>query len=62
MVIFPRGAVCFQSTIRGLKKMKLRCGLALSVMLAMALGRIQSIVQRKKLEGGDIAAFQNHVV
>ena len=27
--------------IRGLKKMKLRCGLALIVMLAMALGRIK---------------------
>ena len=29
-------------TIRGLKKMRLRCGLALIVMLAMALGRIQT--------------------
>jgi hypothetical protein len=28
-------------TIRGMAKMKLRCGLALCVMLAMALGRIQ---------------------
>ncbi|WP_242823908.1 transposase [Sulfobacillus thermosulfidooxidans] len=28
-------------TIRGLKKMQLRCGLALIVMLAMALGRIR---------------------
>jgi len=28
-------------TIRGMAKMKLRCGLALSVMLAMALGRIK---------------------
>ncbi len=28
-------------TIRGIKKMKLRCGLALCVMLAMALGRIK---------------------
>lgn len=28
-------------TIRGLAKMKLRCGLALCVMLAMALGRIK---------------------
>ena len=28
-------------TIRGLKKMKLRVGLALCVMLAMALGRIR---------------------
>ena len=28
-------------TIRGLKKMKARCGLALSVMLAMAVGRCQ---------------------
>jgi len=27
--------------IRGLKKMKLRCGLALSVMLAMAVGRVR---------------------
>ena len=29
-------------TIRGLKKMRLRCGLALVVMLAMALGRIRA--------------------
>ena len=29
-------------TIRGLEKMKLRCGLALCVMLAMALGRIRT--------------------
>ena len=28
-------------TIRGIKKMKVRCGLALSVMLAMAVGRCQ---------------------
>ena len=28
-------------TIRGLKKMKVRCGLALSVMLAIAIGRCQ---------------------
>jgi hypothetical protein len=28
-------------TIRGMAKMKLRCGLALCVMLAMALGRIK---------------------
>ncbi|WP_242968328.1 hypothetical protein [Sulfobacillus sp. hq2] len=28
-------------TIRGFKKMHLRCGLALVVMLAMALGRIR---------------------
>ena len=28
-------------TIRGLKKMRWRCGLALVVMLAMALGRIR---------------------
>lgn len=28
-------------TIRGMKKMKMRCGLALCVMLAMALGRIK---------------------
>jgi len=27
--------------IRGMKKMKVRCGLALAVMLAMALGRIK---------------------
>ena len=30
-----------QHYIRGLKKMKLRCGIALSIMLAMALGRIK---------------------
>ncbi len=29
-------------TIRRLEKMKLRCGLALCVMLAMALGRIRT--------------------
>ena len=28
--------------IRGLKKMRLRCGLALIVMLAMAFGRIRA--------------------
>ena len=28
-------------TIRGMSKMEVRCGLALSVMLAMALGRIK---------------------
>jgi hypothetical protein len=28
--------------IRGLKKMRLRCGLALIVMLAMAVGRIRA--------------------
>jgi len=28
-------------TIRGMAKMKLRCGLALCVMLVMALGRIK---------------------
>ncbi|WP_342400433.1 transposase [Weizmannia sp. FSL W8-0676] len=28
-------------TIRGIKKMTVRCGLALCVMLAMALGRIK---------------------
>ncbi len=28
-------------TIRGMAKMKMRCGLALCVMLAMALGRIK---------------------
>jgi hypothetical protein len=30
-----------QHYIRGLKKMKLRCGIALCIMLAMALGRIK---------------------
>ena len=30
-----------QHYIRGLKKMKLRCSLAMSIMLAMALGRIK---------------------
>jgi hypothetical protein len=30
-----------QHTIRGLAKMKLRCGMALCVMLAMALGRMK---------------------
>ncbi|HBT47554.1 MAG TPA: DDE transposase, partial [Peptococcaceae bacterium] len=30
-----------QHFIRGLKKMSLRCALALAVMLAMALGRIR---------------------
>ncbi|SJZ73132.1 hypothetical protein SAMN02745885_01958, partial [Carboxydocella sporoproducens DSM 16521] len=30
-----------QHTIRGMAKMKLRCGLALCVMLAMAIGRIR---------------------
>jgi hypothetical protein len=33
--------------IRGLKKMKLRCGLALCVMLAMALGRIKENQKEK---------------
>jgi len=28
-------------TIRGMKKMKVRCGLALCVMLAMAIGRVK---------------------
>ncbi|MEX1028410.1 MAG: DDE transposase, partial [Paenibacillaceae bacterium] len=33
---------CFElHTIRGMNKMKMRCGLALCVMLAMALGRIK---------------------
>jgi len=31
----------FGFTIRGIKKMTVRCGLALCVMLAMALGRIK---------------------
>jgi hypothetical protein len=31
-----------QHTIRGLKKMSTRCTLALTVMLAMALGRIKA--------------------
>jgi len=35
-------------TIRGMAKMKLRCGLALSVMLAMAVGRIKE-KQREKM-------------
>ena len=34
--------------IRGLKKMKLRCGLAMIVMLGMALGRVKE-KQREKL-------------
>ena len=34
-------------TIRGMKKMKLRCGLALCVMLAMALGRIKENQEEK---------------
>ena len=34
--------------IRGLKKMRLRCGLALMVMLTMALGRVKE-KQREKL-------------
>jgi hypothetical protein len=34
--------------IRGLKKMRLRCGLALMVILAMALGRVKE-KQREKL-------------
>ena len=33
--------------IRGLKKMKLRCALALCVMLAMALGRVKEKQQEK---------------
>jgi hypothetical protein len=35
-------------TIRGMNKMKLRCGLALCVMLAMAVGRIKE-KQGKKM-------------
>ncbi len=35
-------------TIRGMNKMKLRCGLALCVMLAMAVGRIKE-KQREKM-------------
>jgi hypothetical protein len=34
-------------TIRGLRKMRTRCALALSIMLAMALGRI--VEKRKEL-------------
>jgi hypothetical protein len=34
-------------TIRGMAKMKLRCGLALSVMLAMAIGRIKEKQKEK---------------
>ncbi len=34
-------------TIRGIAKMKLRCGLALSVMLAMAIGRIKEKQKEK---------------
>lgn len=34
-------------TIRGRNKMKLRCGLSLCVMLAMALGRIKENQQEK---------------
>src|SRR5690625_7171837 len=31
---------CENHTIRGLKKMKIKCGIALCIMLEMALGRI----------------------
>nr|WP_272437543.1 hypothetical protein [Terrihalobacillus insolitus] len=34
-------------TIRGMAEMKLRCGLALCVMLAMALGRIKENQPKK---------------
>ena len=34
-------------TIRGMAKMKLRCGLALCVMLAMAVGRIKGKQKEK---------------
>jgi len=33
--------------IRGLQKMKIRCGLALCVMLAMALGRVKEKQKEK---------------
>ena len=36
-----------QHTIRGLAKMRLRCGLALCVMLAMALGRVREKQQER---------------
>lgn len=36
-----------QHTIRGMRKMKTRCGLSLCVMLAMAVGRVKEKQQEK---------------
>jgi hypothetical protein len=43
--------------IRGIKKMKVRCGIALCVMMAMAIGRIKR-AQAEKCE----ALFKAHKV
>jgi hypothetical protein len=47
--------LCFERhSIRGQRKMKVRVGLGLAVMLAMALGRIQA-GQPEQIEGCDLA-------
>lgn len=41
VLLLPGNKNAARNTIRGMSKMKMRCGLALCVMLAMALGRIK---------------------